>query len=252
MTCKLCLQDKNLVKKSHIIPDFMYKKLYDKNHKIIQFSPGEYIKGVDDSKFRYTGEFEGNLLCVDCESKILGLYESYASKAIFGGQLRADICPVCKNYKETDGFTFTHCKNVDYTMYKLFLLSILWRSSICSREMFNQIDLGPHEENLRKLILSGNAGSVEEYPIMQLTYIADNSMPKDLIAQPQKRKSKDGYVIYIFIIGGMIYNFYVNSTSHKLPDYIQNHSILPSGEFTVYHLPKGQAWTTINKFFGIF
>lgn len=36
-SCKLCLEEKILLKKSHIIPEFMYKDLYDENHKLISF-----------------------------------------------------------------------------------------------------------------------------------------------------------------------------------------------------------------------
>ena len=35
MICKLCLKEKKLLKKSHIIPKFMYKGLFDENHKIL-------------------------------------------------------------------------------------------------------------------------------------------------------------------------------------------------------------------------
>lgn len=229
----------------------MYQKLFDQKHRLVEFSPVQYIKGIDDSKHRFSGEYESYILCNDCENKLLSSYETYASKAIYGGQLRKDICPACTNYKTKDGLVYTHCKNVDYAKYKLFLLSILWRSSISNRPIFDQISLGPHEEKIRTLILSGDPGNQTDYPILQLTYLTDKSMPSDLIAQPQKRKSKEGHTIYVFVIGGMIYNFYVGSTSHKFPDFIKNHTILPTGEFTVHHLPKGQAWQTVNKIFGI-
>ncbi|GEM_PF-2942036 len=37
MICKLCLKDKPLIKKSHIIPDFMYREIYDEDNRIVSY-----------------------------------------------------------------------------------------------------------------------------------------------------------------------------------------------------------------------
>jgi hypothetical protein len=77
--CKLCLQEKQLIKKSHIIPDFMYKDLFDDKHAILLNTSNTKTR---NTKILFNGEYEGNILCESCDGKIIGgIYENYASKA---------------------------------------------------------------------------------------------------------------------------------------------------------------------------
>jgi len=208
-------------------------------------------KGEGYVKKPSTGEYEGGLMCAECENKLLGGYEDYASKAIYGGPLHANESPVCQIYINQDNIKFSVCKNISYVKYKLFLLSILWRASISTRPMFSEISLGPHEEIIRKMLYEGDAGDVSDYPIFMLTFVGDKTVPKDLIGHPQKRRTKDGHVTNIFIISGTIYMYYVNSRRHKLPDLVIKDTIVPSNQMTMYHVPDGQGMDLILNFYGI-
>jgi hypothetical protein len=146
---------------------------------------------------------------------------------------------------------FSHCTNISYIKLKLFLLSVLWRASISTRPFFSCINLGPHEETLRRMILEGNPGEASDYPILFMTFANDKTMPKDIIAQPQKRKTKNGYTIYIFIIGGMIYVFYVNAINHKLPDFVITQTIKPTNDLNILHIPPGKGWDLILSYMGL-
>lgn len=249
--CKLCLKDKELIKKSHIIPEFMYQGLFDEKHKVIVFNPLELARGEGYYKKPSSGEYEGGLLCADCDNKLLGAYEDYASKAIYGGLLPAFECPIFKNYKNQDGLEFASGSNISYKKIKIFLLSILWRASISSRPLFSEIALEEHEEIIRKMILNGNPGAVDDYPIFFATFVRDKNGPKNLIAQPQKRDTKSGHTSFIFIIGGMIYFFYINSKEYKIPNMILTETIKPSNEMNIYHVPYGKAWDLILGFYGL-
>jgi hypothetical protein len=248
--CKLCLQEKKLIKKSHIIPEFMYQELFDANHKMYAFHPHKIINGEGYMKRPSTGEYEGGILCAECDNQLLGDLEGYASKAIYGGKLPKNECPTCNNYVNQFGVQFTNCKNISYQKFKIFLLSLLWRAHISSRPMFSEISLGPHAEEIRKMIYEGNAGDVDDYPIFLMTYVNDKSIPTDLIAHPQKKRTKDGYVIYAFIIGGIIYVFYIYSKGHKPPVNILTETIKPTNEMNVIHIPSGTAWDLILGYFG--
>jgi len=89
----------------------MYQDLFDAKHKMYVFSPSERAKGEGYIKKPSSGEYEGGLLCADCDNKILGDYEDYSSKAIYGGALSANECPTCDNYKNQHGIQFTTCKS---------------------------------------------------------------------------------------------------------------------------------------------
>lgn len=79
MFCKLCLHEKRLLKKSHIIPDFMYRELFNEKHRLIWFR-SDSLKAARDVP---SGEYEPNILCESCDNKVIGSLEDYAKKVLF-------------------------------------------------------------------------------------------------------------------------------------------------------------------------
>lgn len=131
MQCKLCLQDKPLIGKSHIIPDFMYKGLFDDKHRIAQ---KDFVNNRES--LPPTRIYDKYILCANCDNKILGSYETYAAKELFKPSMHEFIY----NIKQIFNY---HNKNIDlkisklhYQSTKLFLLSILWRASISKHPFF--------------------------------------------------------------------------------------------------------------------
>ena len=57
-TCKLCQNEKLLLNKSHIIPEFMYDSLFDSDHKAMVFSPSDRLMGKGIVQKPSTGEYE--------------------------------------------------------------------------------------------------------------------------------------------------------------------------------------------------
>lgn len=159
MICKLCQEDTKLLKKSHIIPDFMYKEIYDEKHFLYRGS----AKNLDKMQTVPTGEYDSNILCKNCDNEIIGSYESYGSGVFFDG-LPQSNCPTFKSGKIND-IHVTLFENLEYDKFKLFLLSLLWRASISNRKFFKNVNLGDDEERIRKLLLSGKAGNDSSYPI---------------------------------------------------------------------------------------
>ncbi len=88
------------------------------------------------------------LLCDACE-QLLSAYERYVSR-VFAGRSNVEA-------KQDGGLI--HLRGIDYTKFKLFALSILWRASVSSLDMFNQVELGRHGPILVSMIREGNAGS---------------------------------------------------------------------------------------------
>jgi hypothetical protein len=81
--CKLCGEEKKLCKQSHIIPNFMYKDLFDEKNRIhkIQSQQGK----IEQRGICQTGEFDINILCQKCDNSILGKLERYASLILYDG-----------------------------------------------------------------------------------------------------------------------------------------------------------------------
>ena len=153
IVCKLCLRVRPL-RDSHIIPEWLYAPLYDSKHRAISVNsdPGkseQYIqKGIREK-----------LLCEECETK-LSLYETHAAK------IARDI----EVAKPDSTGNFIIVEGVDYSKFKLFELSLLWRASVSSHQMFAAVKLDEDEEKLRQLLLAGNPGESEDYGCMLLTF----------------------------------------------------------------------------------
>src|SRR6266508_488970 len=130
-TCKLCLKKKELLR-SHIIPEFMYLDLYDEKHRAIKVD-----SNLDSGEpYIQKGQREF-LLCDTCESH-LATFENYAA-------------PLVKSlHNLTAEYTADRyiVRDVDYKTFKLFQMSILWRSSVASIAMFKNVSLGMQEERL--------------------------------------------------------------------------------------------------------
>lgn len=154
--CRLCLHNKDLCKKSHIIPKFLYKLLTGGNNKIVCIDS-------ERSYFKYNSEYEGNILCEDCDSRIIGKLDDYGAK-FFYDKFPNDVLPC---FKIIDGEECVVRENdpfYDYKKMKLFLLSILWRSSISTRPLFQKVKLRREvEESLRLMIINGKPDEPDEY-----------------------------------------------------------------------------------------
>jgi hypothetical protein len=248
MACRLCGQEKLLIRKSHIIPGWMYKSLFTDGRKIFKFAPAQYITGNLEIQMPSDGEYEGGILCANCDNIIIGQYEDYASRVYSSHGLPEKLLPVYTECVSEGGIKYTLVNNLDYKRFKLFLLSILWRASISTRPFFKEVNLGPHEAILRRMILNGNPASTEDYPIMVLSYLNDSSVPGDLIGQPGKIKDEQG-TCYIFIISGYTYIFYLST--HDIPRQILDSVINSNGDMKILHIPEGMAWNLITGYFGI-
>ena len=243
--CKLCLQKKKLIKKSHIIPNFMYAGIFNDDHVLYKININEF----DRSQKLYTGEYESDILCEHCDNDVIGQYETYAHKILYGGRLYSGENIEFQNQKNQHGFTSTYIKGVDYEKFKLFLLSLLWRASISSRDLYKQISLGPHEDIIRKMIINGCPKKQMEYPCMISTYLHNKKeLSPDFIGQPIKVKNNDG-TRYVFLIGGFLFMFFISQ--HGIPEWISELVINENNEFRIPHMSKDMGKEMLNYFLGI-
>ena len=206
MKCALCLEEKEL-KNSHIIPEFFYKPLYDDKHRF------NVVPLTDEQKHRYEQKgIREPLLCEECEVK-LSKYENHTRLIFYGGT----------------GIYFTNgnplkIEGINYQYFKLFQLSILWRASVSKLEFFNDVNLGPHEEKIRKMILDEKPGSKLKYPCMFFMMLME---PKEVldafIYSPQMMKI-DGHRVFRFIFGGGFWIFFVSNHTHmiRFPKFVLN------------------------------
>lgn len=204
--CRLCKKNKKLIN-SHVLPEFLYKPLYDEDHEfnLIKLKGGKIAQKLNK------GVYE-KLLCEHCDNIIIGEYEDLAAKVLFGDR---------KKEIEIIKTNFGHLiKGLNYKLFKLFQISLIWRISLTSRPEFKKINLGPHQEKMRIMLLEGYPGEVYDYGVWMMYFPKSSKELKDLIIAPQQlRKRIEGHRCYRAIFNGLIWIFFVSQHidrfSHK-------------------------------------
>ena len=181
-TCRLCSKKKPLLKKSHIIPAFMYKEIFDDKHRILHAKSAK----LEFERYTQSGLYESNILCNECDNVTLGRLEDYASRIIYGPSPRTDGININK-HKANDGLEYLHVTNIDYVKFKNFLLSILWRASVSKNIFFTEINLGRYEDVIRKIILGNSIPEEDEFRtcIIKVGILPDENIYR-FISHPRK------------------------------------------------------------------
>jgi hypothetical protein len=195
--CKLCLEERDL-KDSHIIPEFFYKPLYDEKHRFHVLSTTPEEKNIFEQK-----GIREKLLCFDCEQYFSQL-EDYASKVFYGG--------VEVEFKNDTNKILI--EGIDYTKFKLFQLSLLWRAIVSTVRLFSEVRVEQsHEEKLRKMLINKNPGEYYEYGCSIIGLLMEGKrLADEMILKPESLRV-DGHRCCRFILGGCIWLFVVSKHS---------------------------------------
>lgn len=192
--CRLCKQVRPL-RNSHVFPEFLYQHAYDEKHRYeIAALGGQWI-----SKSRQLGVWE-KLLCDECEGRLNKL-ETYSSNVI-RRLTDVEIRDPESNEVHVVGL------GVDYKKFKLFLLSLIWRSSISSKMPFKGVELGEHEEFIRQMLLMDDAGDAGRYPSVLRMFRRHKEVMRSAIMTPFKLM-QNGIVAYRCYFSGLICTTYM-------------------------------------------
>lgn len=202
MICQLCLQEKKLLKNSHIIPNFLYKGIFDAKHKFVSVNLDDY----GDKKFHQTGFKDSDILCAECDNGIIGAYERYASNTIFGDHKNGTVAAYSGSGNELPYIRF---ENLDYDLTKLFYLSILWKSHLSKNPFFKSISLGgKHAEKIRGMLLEGDGGPEDLFEVVLVVPVADSRMTKSMLSPLRLKQA--GNTVYVFHINEIMYHFNIS------------------------------------------
>ena len=214
MICKLCAAEAPL-SKSHIVPEFIFRRMYDNKHRVLE------MNDIEAGKFDLIqkGHTE-RLLCAKCESR-LNKFERHARR-LFSDELpppdmeRAGIIPIA---------------NLKYEPLKLFILSVIWRASVSSLPMYHHVKLGRHEDVIRAMLLNEEAGAWDVYPcwIFQLLYDGKNDF--GVMFEPTYARI-EGHRCYRFVFGGFLFMTFVSS--HGIPRGYERIAITPDGQMRIF------------------
>lgn len=213
MNCALCLGAEEL-QRSHIIPEFLFRALYDDKHRFHVISTEEATR----NKFQQQGPREP-LLCVACEQQF-SRYERYASLVLSGG--------IELEYQYYGPSVIL--SKLEYKQFRLFQLSILWRAGVSRHEFFSGVSLGPHEETLRLALLKEDPGSFDKYGCFMCALVHDGLILNDVVLPPERVRFS-GVNGYRFVFGGLVWTYIVSS--NKLSANIQGGFLQDDGRAIV-------------------
>lgn len=235
MVCRLCLQEKELIK-AHVIPRFLFKDIFSGN-KIYETS----FNNLSQRTVEQDAAYDYSMLCTDCDS-LIGKYETYAANTIYRkGPRNYEVI----NQREFDTIII---KDIDYKKFKLFLLSNLWRSSVTQNKMFKSISLGKvHEERLRLMILHSKPGDVDEYPCLIFRFSDQVNRYTRTICSPKKIKS-DLNTSYFFLVNN--YSYWYNISPVNINEFIMKTAIDTNNELLITILSGKTAEDIIDGFYG--
>jgi hypothetical protein len=114
------------------------------------------------------GHYDENLVCLDCEKRF-GLGDDYAAE-FFHNSFRKDGQPFPAP-ATGDVMAFQYA-NVDYQRLKMFAMSLLWRASATAIQFFERVTTGPHQDQLRRMILTGDPGSPDQYSMFVTRWVS--------------------------------------------------------------------------------
>lgn len=192
MQCRLCQNNCQKLCDSHIISEFLYTPLYDSKHRIFRVSAA-----LGDKLKRIQKGLREQLLCETCEGRFSPL-EGYARGVLFGGT-EIEI-----TRSEDRAF---ECR-VDYKKFKLFQLSLLWRAGVSKTPEFENVRLGKHEKQLRKMLLANDPGKFDEYGCI-LFWPEKHREILDNLVWSIGPAEIDGVPFFRFIFGGMHWMFFL-------------------------------------------
>jgi hypothetical protein len=234
--CKLCGQDKKLIK-AHIIPEPFYQLLYDDKHRIAEISFKDWA--VVDEKYRSKGIYDSTILCHDCDGGIIGSkYDDYAASVFFGSH--KNDWRIKRFFDEKDPRVKWLEATADGSRIKLFMLSILWRAHVSSFSNFANVDLGPlHGQRIKDMLINCDAGSVEEYPVLLMNYTSDSEKGRAFMSGIKKGRTVNGGIFYSCVMAGIVSIWYISPGSE--PSNLKNFFLFDQTKIKVLDTPT-QGW----------
>ncbi len=196
--CQLCGQQKKLLRHSHVIPKFMEKSIKDDLHRM------KLKKNIEDPRpgiYIQKGFTVRDILCATCDNHILGRLEKYLSEFIDSPDYQNTI--VKRSRRIIPGTLPSHRFNVDYTKFKLGILSIVWRAHLSNHYFHKEIDLGSFADILKDMILNQSAGDKNFFRISIFALTTDMEALK-IVMQPFPVEVAD-FKYLLFLISGAMY-----------------------------------------------
>jgi len=144
--CLLCQEKNSTKKKSHLIPKFFGKGIFEgtsPRHGVGIYKTGKRERIQDTLKENY-------IFCPDCE-RGFSIFETYCSfrlERFNDYKYRSQY-----NRIKRGKFEYFECKELDIRIFNLLIYSIVWRVSVSESYAFGAFKLPNNEENALRILM---------------------------------------------------------------------------------------------------
>ncbi len=196
MSCKGCGENKKLIR-AHIIPEAFFVGLRSEGK-----SPLMVADELHYPKRSPIGVYDRSILCHDCEQKFQDL-DHYGQEILLKTELESCVVKETVYYK---------IPNVNYELFKLFFISILWRAAISIQPYYSKVKLGKFEEIAKNNVWNRVFENPEEFSFV-LAKFTDDKFGTAMLNPRRLRFSGVNY--YIFYLFGFI--LYIKVDQRQTP-----------------------------------
>ena len=250
ITCPLCEKEvQSLHKRSHLVPEWMYRDCYDDNHKMINVKVNE--KFINK---RQKGIY-AEIICADCEH-VSQTYDRYGSIVLTSrtpdaSEHKIVVKEDLEYYINDQRQEYSLWKNIDFYKFQRFVFASVMRTHLAMKAKGEYLLIDKHFRKMRNIYMDEAVFDDWSYPIL-VSKNTDEST-RNIILPPFKNKH-DGHYFIEFIGVGFSFRIYVSS--HKKPDHVNSMCLSKSGQMYVIHIPfmeSGtfksivQLWPTFSK-----
>lgn len=151
-----------------------------------------------------------HLLCEDCEQYLNQNFDHpfhhfWSAPDRFPKSLRQEYVTV---------------NGIDYCNAKRFLLSVLWRAHVSKNQIISAVDLGPHVDRIRNILLSKDITvSQNNYPVFgyALRDPKTDKPAKQFVLTPVRKRTKGRWNYKVAFLG-CAWQIFVSSSRPPLPE----------------------------------
>lgn len=180
--CNLC-GNITLLCKSHIFPESIVKLVQGKIEPMFVISR-DHFEGLSTPEYSFRMDFcDSTILCKQCDREKIGVYEDYGRRILFPLKEKNNTYkdnPIRKLESLKYG-AFETFSQVDYKRFKLFILSMLYKSNITQSSKYGDVNLDlVTNRRLHKMLYNGDAGFEYEFQF-RLHKFTENEGPTEFI-----------------------------------------------------------------------
>ena len=216
--CIICAKNEELHYKSHIYPKFIYRNgIFGENNRNDSFILT--TQGITERETTYDAPYEEYKYCKKCEN-YFGKLENYSAKILNDTILNSQPFK-----SQTEIALDTHSQHVtkyyqiDYNMFKKFVLSLLLRASKSQHKYFSTLKLYNKERKIKKIIFSDTPSKDYEYPMVINRLTSGSITP--FILQPYVHRYSTEDMIFLYLRDYLIWIFMINKKSQIYYDFNQ-------------------------------